>query len=256
MNEVTTLFNVLGGFTKNVVPGTILLGMLLIALTRQLKDFRIFVHVLLFILIRDSMTPLRLWRITSALDIEFLLSSVALVVLGLLSLFVVFLLRLLESDLAAVFWFKDSVGRGTAAGIVAGITMAIVVSYGKKQVGEATRVAISLAPVNQSWLAVLFFSLCTNLYEEYLFRGILQSRLEEIVSPIRAAMASGLFFACAHIGLAFTVTSIGTPVLVFTCMEGLMAALLRMRFGLIPATVFHGLLIFFLASGVSDAPFY
>jgi len=67
---------------------------------------------------------------------------------------------------------------------------------------------------------------------------------------VRAALASGAMVAAGHAFLAVTLTNIGWPILVFTLYEGIVAALVRMRFGLVAATLTHGGAIFLLASGI------
>lgn len=69
-------------------------------------------------------------------------------------------------------------------------------------------------------------------------------------APRATEALSGLAFSSGHISLAATVTDAGSPVLVFTAYEGLVAAALRARFGLVAATVAHGGGIFIIASGL------
>ena len=105
-------------------------------------------------------------------------------------------------------------------------------------------VALATVPV------ILLFCLCGNLLEEALFRGFLQGRLERVTTGARAAILSGLLFAVCHVFLAVTVTDVGWPLLVFTAWEGLICAWLRLRFGLIPAVITHGLAIALLTGGL------
>lgn len=70
------------------------------------------------------------------------------------------------------------------------------------------------------------------------------------MKPLHAALASGVTFGLGHIFLALTVTGIGYPLLVFALYEGIIAAMIRMKFGVIPAAITHGMAIFFLASGL------
>ena len=97
---------------------------------------------------------------------------------------------------------------------------------------------------------ILFFCLAGNLFEEVLFRGLLQTRLAQAMSPVRAALLSGLLFAACHSFLASTVTDLGWPLLVFTAWEGLICAFLRLRHGLTPAVLTHGLAIAALATAL------
>ncbi|GIQ69065.1 hypothetical protein XYCOK13_18890 [Xylanibacillus composti] len=86
--------------------------------------------------------------------------------------------------------------------------------------------------------------------EEVLFRGYVQGYLEQRTGMWRAAILSGLFFASGHIFLSATVTDLGIMVLVFTLYEGIVCSIVRMKHGIIAATLTHGLAIFALASGL------
>lgn len=93
--------------------------------------------------------------------------------------------------------------------------------------------------------------MCGNLYEETLFRGFLQGHCEEqALGRIRSAVISGAAFALGHVFLAGTVTGAGIPLLAFTAWEGMILALLRMRRGVLPAALAHGLAIWALAAGL------
>ncbi|WP_197519858.1 CPBP family intramembrane glutamic endopeptidase [Pseudonocardia sp. HH130630-07] len=91
-----------------------------------------------------------------------------------------------------------------------------------------------------------------NLLEEVLFRGLVQGHLERTagLGPVRTVLGSGLFFAAGHVFLATTVTGLGRPVLAFTLAEGLLCAWVRLRHGVLAATVTHATVILVLASGI------
>lgn len=78
----------------------------------------------------------------------------------------------------------------------------------------------------------------------------MQGYLEKKMSAIKAAFVSGLIFGFGHCFLATTVTSIGAPLLIFTSYEGVIAGLVRARYGLVGAAVAHGVAVFVLASGL------
>ena len=86
-----------------------------------------------------------------------------------------------------------------------------------------------------------------NALEEVLFRGLLQGHLERHASPLHAALGSALAFAACHVFLALTVTQAGWPVLVFTLLEGLVCALLRLRHGVLAAIAAHAAAILLIA---------
>ena len=101
-------------------------------------------------------------------------------------------------------------------------------------------------------IPILLVTLLGNFLEEVLFRGYLQGYLEQKAgfSPLRAAVASGVGFAFGHIFLAVTVTNAGLNLLLFALYEGVIAGLVRMKYGVIPATLTHGFAIFLLTSGL------
>lgn len=105
-------------------------------------------------------------------------------------------------------------------------------------------VALSLLP------ALFAMVMLGNFMEEVLFRGYLQGYLEKFYTPARAAILSALTFAAGHIFLATTVTDLGAVIIVFTLYEGLVCAFLRLRYGIWPAAIAHGVGIFVLACGL------
>lgn len=98
--------------------------------------------------------------------------------------------------------------------------------------------------------ALAFMALAGNLGEEVFFRGHLQGRLGNAMPAVRAALLSAVIFAACRAYLATTVTDVGWPLLAFTLWEGLICAFLRLRRGVIPAAIAHGLAIFLLSSGL------
>lgn len=93
-------------------------------------------------------------------------------------------------------------------------------------------------------------TLAGNLLEEVLFRGYLQGRLVQVMTPVRAAVLSGMLFAACHVYLAITVTSVGWPLLAFTLWEGWICVFLRLWRGVVLAALAHGLAIYLLSSGL------
>ena len=98
-------------------------------------------------------------------------------------------------------------------------------------------------------LPLMIFTLFGNLLEEVLFRGFLQNYLTSEVGTKRSILLSGLLFAVGHTFLATSVTDLGIWVLIFTLYEGLVCAFLSEKYGLVSATLAHGLAILFLAVG-------
>ena len=99
--------------------------------------------------------------------------------------------------------------------------------------------------------SLLIFALFGNYLEELLFRGFLQTHLmQQGMSKTRRILLSGLFFSMGHLFLAATVTDLGALILIFTLWEGIICAAIYEKYGLMSATLTHGMAIFLLASGV------
>ncbi len=245
------MFAELVDYLWRIVPGLIVISACL-ALASPVKEplLRIGLLILGFILIRDAMTPTGLWRLgvedgvlwLRFADDPLLLATLGLAVLALTAAVVRFdpelraLIRWGPVNVAAVGW-------GIAGGLAAAaplLAMSSVFSNGPA--GGA--VEATLLPV------LLFFALSGNLFEEVLFRGLLQGRLERAAGGLRAALISAATFAACHGLLASVATDIGWPLLLFTLYEGLICALLRLRYGVLPAALAHGLAIFLLAGGL------
>jgi uncharacterized protein len=89
-----------------------------------------------------------------------------------------------------------------------------------------------------------------NLTEDVLVRGYVQGYLGTLYSPLRAVLGSALFYALGHIFLATVVTDLGIPLLVLAAYDGLVCAFVRMKTGIIPAAISHGMAIVVLATGL------
>jgi membrane protease YdiL (CAAX protease family) len=234
-----------------LIPGLVLL-VVTFWLARSDSDplLRIVVLILGFILIRDAMTPAGLWefgvvggtvpwmRMSSDpfVLVAFGVGSIALVIATLRD-------RALRE---LVKWGKPTVATialGLGGGILAAAPI-IALSFWQPIDERGGEVALAILP------ALAFMALAGNLGEELFFRGYLQGRLEQAMTPVRAALLSGFLFAACHAYLATTVTDVGWPLLAFTLLEGLICAFLRMRWGLIPAAIAHGVAIFLICSGL------
>lgn len=233
-----------------VTPAFALGLALLFLLPRPLAGARLCVHIALFILVRDAMTPLGLWRLGAGPPFWLRLASDPAVLIGLAvaSLGLVFGTYRLEPELSrGIVWWEGSkpraIGAGLAGAVLIGLPV-IALSFGTPISARGGVVASGLL------LPLLLFSLCGNAYEELLFRGFLQGWLVQHTSAVRAVWLTGLAFAFGHVFLATTVTDAGWPVLAFTAYEGLVCAELRRRMGLAPAVLAHGGGIFLVASGL------
>lgn len=233
-----------------ISPGLILITATFLLLPRKQIMARIFLLIIGFILMRDAMTPAGFWIFSiheQALWLRFIDNSFILFILGALSLGTGALLFYVKDFRKLVRWGKISSPATYLIGIGAGLAVAlpfVLLSLPYDIALRGGEVALSLLP------ALLFMALAGNFLEELIFRGFLQSSLEKQNSDTRAAIISGLIFAVAHVFLASTVTDVGWPLLVFVLIEGLVCAFVYKKYGLITATLTHGVVIFVLASGL------
>ncbi|MEE6260828.1 CPBP family intramembrane glutamic endopeptidase [Plantactinospora sonchi] len=239
-------------YLLRITPGlTLVTGCLLLMRRQRDPLLPIVVLILGFILIRDAMTPLGLWRLGTVEGVapwlRFTTDTTLLAALGVGTLVLTATVLVSDQRLRTLVPRQRpdlaAIGLGIAgAAVAAGPVIAIAGRSPQADRGGA--VALSAVPV------ILFFCLAGNLFEEVLFRGLLQTRLAQMTSPVRAALLSGLLFAACHSFLASTVTNHGWPLLAFTAWEGLICAFLRLRHGLTSAVLAHGLAIAALASGL------
>nr|WP_218166248.1 MULTISPECIES: CPBP family intramembrane glutamic endopeptidase [unclassified Pseudomonas] len=221
-----------------LLPGLILFGLWFGLTPKTLPGLRIVILLLAFVLMRDAMTPLGMWSLSREVQIEFTANPWVLAALGGLSLGLIALLARLAPELwQLTVLFKGNRWAGLAVGLGAGCL-----------IGLPLRLYQGIEPVYWAWLmGMLVLAYCANALEEVLFRGFLQGYLEQHVTPLRAALLSGLAFAACHSFLALSVTQLGWPVLAFTLIEGVACGLVRMRYGVVAATATHGTAILLIA---------
>ncbi len=245
-------FNDYISFMIRVLPGLVLGMLLLVIIPGKARFPRIIIHGMIFLLIRDAMTPENLWFFGTEgfFWLRFTDSVPMLLVFSAASLIFVRVIWFAERDSRdLLIWFKGQKVVGLLAGAATSVIVALplLVYYGTVPIEmRGGAVAGHLLPL------ILSVSLTANLWEEFLFRGYIQGYLEQEanLAPVMAALGSGLFFAFGHSYLASTVTDIGYPLLLFALWEGCLAGLIRMKWGIIPAAMTHGLAVFWLASGI------
>jgi len=239
-------------YVLRVMPGALLGIICLAVLGRKAAGLRIVLYIMLFILIRDAMTPLEFWKFGAAevFWIRFSAPGLFLLLLGMMSAGAVILMGLYDPEVRGFSpWFIGPKGAAAAEGLLGALLAAgpLLVLYTFVPLGSRG------GPVEGALLPGIFAAaLLGNLYEEVLFRGYLQGYLENrhAVGRWRAGILSGLFFGFGHSFLALTVTGTGWPLLAFAVYEGVLCGLLRARRGLFAAVLAHGVAIFVLAAGL------
>ncbi|CRM76564.1 CPBP family intramembrane glutamic endopeptidase [Pseudomonas sp. 58 R 3] len=239
---ITQGLEVLIDYGLHLAPGLLLFGAWFALTPRTQVAMRILILLAAFVLMRDVMTPLGMWAVSRDAQIAFSGNAFVLAVLGGLSVLLIMLLSRLAPELWRLMrWTLGNPWVGMAAGIVVGCL-----------IGVPLRVyqGIDASQLHGYWVwlpGMVVLAYGANALEEVLFRGFLQGYLEQQVSPLRAALISGVAFAACHAFLALSVTQLGWPVLLFTLLEGLACALVRMRYGVLPAALAHGTTILLIA---------
>lgn len=230
----------LGSYLLYLFPSLVLYALWFGLTPRHLVGLRIAILLLGFVLLRDVMTPLQLWSLGAGAQIGFIANPMVLAGLGLLSLATLACLASVAAQLwKLVVWERRGWLSGLALGLLGGMALGLPLRlYAGTDLDQATG----------SWLlGMALLALGGNALEEVLFRGLLQGYLEQSCAPWRAALLSALAFAACHAFLAFSVTSAGWPVLLFTLLEGLICAGLRMRHGVLAAIAAHATVIWLIA---------
>jgi len=239
-------------FLTTIIPGVAIASALIALVPRKQTLFRIFLYIFVFIILRDSMTPSGLWYLGAEgfFWIRFVPNPVILVLLGFSSIIIAFVIIAKDPGCRElVVWVKDGNIKAVVTGLAGMIIVALPVIIIYSQVDLLTRggsVPYSVIP------AIFVFASGGNLFEEILFRGFVQGYIEKTagISPVKSAVISGLIFGLCHVFLAYTVTPIGYPLLVFAVYEGLIASFVRMKSGVIAAAITHGGAIFIITSGL------
>ncbi len=241
-------------YSLMVLPGLALAAVLFLFLRKAHPLLHLVLFIAVFIFARDAMTPHGLWSLGNEgfLWMRWIDDPIMLLAMGVTSIGFVLVMQTVSPQLAAlVSWFEGNKLSGLMTGI-AGAVIAVLPVLLIHLLGDAPIedrggiVLVHLLPFT------LFMSLFGNLYEEILFRGYFYGWLtaKEGFKPVPAGLISGVSFSFGHVFLAYTVTDVGISVLIFALWEGCVAGLVRARFGVIPATVTHGLCIFLLTSGL------
>lgn len=225
-----------------LVPGLSLCALWFWLTPKTQSGLRIAILLLSFVLMRDVMTPLGLWSLSGDVQIGFISNPFVVAALGVLSLAIIAALARIAPDLwELVVWRK----RNLVVGLTLGITIGCAI-------GAPLRLYQGIDPGEMAgywpWLlGMVVLAYGGNALEEVLFRGFLQGYLEQHTTALRAALISAVAFSTCHSFLALSVTRIGWPILLFTLVEGLACAFVRMRYGVIAATAVHGTAILLIA---------
>jgi membrane protease YdiL (CAAX protease family) len=236
-------------YLARVAPGLVL-GAVLLVLTRREPRLRIVLYLALFVLFRDAMTPLGLWSFGSEgyFWIRLYPDPGFLVISGVVCLMLSLGFYFLDRENQPLFrWIR----RAIPAGFLWGLCGAVVVVAPLAAVYQYTPIESRGGAVPSGMIpSILIFALLGNLLEEALFRGYVYGHLAEQIPPLRAGLVSGVVFAFCHVFLATTVTGVGYPLLIFTLWEGIIAGIVGAKSGVLPAALTHGGAIFLLSSGL------
>jgi membrane protease YdiL (CAAX protease family) len=230
-----------------IAPAGILALCLLWLIPRTEIAGRTAIYILFFLLARDAMGPHGFWQLTAS-TLSLTAPSGVLLMLAAICAGLCLMVWRFEPLLCAQvrYWKQGHLLRSVSWGLAGAVFIGCVVLALKAVSGMAS---VTAAGLRLDW-AVLIFALAGNAFEELMFRGVLQGRLAQQLSPMRAIVIPALLFSLCHAWLAIVVTGIGAPILVFTLIEGLVAGFVYWRAGLVAAVLAHGLAIYGLAVGL------
>jgi len=215
---------------------------------KKLHSLRMIIYIMMFVLTRDVMTPLGLWKLESypVLLFEFVHDPAILTFLAIASLIIVYMMNYIDEELhSLVIWRKGNDGAALFVGLCGSLAVFLPVFAIKQLFGSPSKSESSFSLVYL--FSVLLLAMCGNLCEEVLFRGFFQGYLEKSLPKLQSAIASGIFFGLCHTFLASAVTNNGWSLLIFVIYEGTIAALVRMNYGVLSSALTHGMAIFLIA---------
>lgn len=231
----------------SIAPAGLLAAALLALLPKARVSLRVSIYILFFMFARDAMGPHGFWRLAPG-TLVVTAGNETLLALALMCAALCLTVLFLETPACSQlrWWPRQQRLKAIGWGITGAIFIGVVVHL-LKNVANLQPMT-NFSPGFHS--AILVFALAGNLFEELMFRGILQSRLALTFSPLRAITLSTLLFSFCHIWLTQLTSGAGISVLVFTLIEGWVAGFVYWRSGLIAATLAHGLAIYGLATGM------
>lgn len=105
-------------YSIHLTPGLLLFGAWFALTPRSMTAIRILILLAAFVLMRDAMTPLRMWALSDDVQIAFTANTFVLAALGGLSLLLVAGLAWVAPDLSRlVLWSKGNCAVGLARGL-------------------------------------------------------------------------------------------------------------------------------------------
>jgi len=242
--------NLLVEYIVRCAPGVCIGCSMLVMIPKNLHMLRMMIYIMMFVLTRDVMTPLGLWKLESypVILFEFIHDPAILIFLAIASLIIVFLMNFIEIELnSLVVWRKGNDGPLVFVGLCGSLIVFLPVILIKQLFGNSNSTIASTSTSSPFYLFSIFLlSMCGNLYEEVLFRGFFQGYLEKSLPKLQAAVASGFFFGFCHSFLASSVTNNGLSLLIFVVYEGIIAAIVRMNYGVLASALTHGMAIFLM----------
>ena len=236
-------------YFKSILIPFVGIWTLIFQIPEPIYPLSLFLQFFSFIYVRDALLPAGLWTIraeleTGVFEMKFIEDIYALSALCVLCIFNAGLMYYTNKVVLPLKSMRIELLRNCAVGV----GFSLLIYYPVYLYRQLSPMVVLSNLQNNPPLsaAVLGICLCGNLVEEVLYRGFLARYLKSYgVSMLRSIFIQASMFAVLHMYLAFIVTDVGVPVLVFTFYEGLICAYLENRYGLAASTVAHGLAIFY-----------
>ncbi len=164
------MFPILFDYTVRILPGIVVTVLFLMLMPKSALPFRMIAYILFFLLIRDTMTPTKIWSFgrEGLFWMRWVNEPIVLVMVGFVGLGVVILMNLIDKDLKdLIIWTKGSKTIGLAVGFGGAVLIVLpffaIYSFTPIEVRGGTVSTGLLLPI-------LILTLLGNLYEEVLFR--------------------------------------------------------------------------------------
>lgn len=248
------------GYGTRIAPAMVLVVALYLILRGQRAlPLRIMVVVLGFLIIRDTLISFGVWGYGLGDGwlpyVRFVNDPLLVTGFAVGSILTTLFLVLIEKDGRPLLWWGRFNLRSTAWALGGGIILAGGLAALYQLVPLAERGGAVPGSMILPLITVAAFG---NLTEDVLVRGYFQGFLMTLLKPWQAAVGAGVFFSFCHIFLAIELITVfpvpglhlGIPVMLYALIDGLVCAFVRLKAGLLPAAVSHGMAVFVLATGL------
>lgn len=231
-----------------IIPFSSIWSLILI-LPEQIYPLSLFCQFFSFIYLRDSLIPTKLWFINVKIDenlfnFKFIEDSDILFILSILCLINGIIIYYINKNVLTVKILHTNIFNG----IIVGIGFSLLIYYPIYMIRQLPLNLFFENLFKNKILSLANICMCLfgNFVEEILYRGLLAKYLKSYgIETLRSYIIQAAFFTILHMYLAYLMTDIGIPILLFTFYEGFICAYIENKYGIFSSTIAHGLAIFY-----------